>query len=889
MSNQPTKTNNELTINKMYNVTHGYKWASDSPDKFTDALQSPEMMDRITHFTNRSFGKSKETVNMAVKEINQILCTAAKNAGIAKTSGKMPKKKIYGQWFDTECKNVRKELRELSNLKHRHPHDTDLRKKYFQTQKNYKQTIKSKKQQHTNNLICTIEESINKNQFWDMWNNLNIKDPKDIPIQNGNIWLQHFQTLYTEIHPTETNQNYITQKLHNFELVFKDNQNPLDFPISSDELLQKIRSLKSNKSCGPDRIRSEMLKHSTPEMQSAMLKLFNLVLSSGFFPDIWNEGIITPIHKSGNKLDPNNYRGICVNSNLGKVFCSILNERIQTFLNKHDSLCKNQIGFLPNHRTTDHIYTLHTLINKHVKDKKNGKIFACFVDFKKAFDSIWHNGLYYKLLETGVGGKTYDVIKSMYSNNKCSIKIGKKQTEFFRQERGVRQGCSLSPTLFNIYINELAVQLGQSAGLGLTLQNTEIKFLLFADDLVLLSPTEQGLQHHLDLLASYCQTWALTVNPTKTKIMIFQKKPRCQENRYLFTLGSTALEHTMQYTYLGLIITASGSFSKAVNALKEKARRALYAIKSKFYDINIPISIWCKLFDSIIQPIALYGSEVWGPLSMHDYTAWDKHPIETLHVEFCRSILKVQIKTPNNACRAELGRYPLAIPIQKRALKFWMHLKSSPKNTLQFEALNTQELNPTKSPLCQLVLKLTNPLTTTNTHQAQTSTASEPRICVKTAIKQEKENYLEHWKNQTTSQSRMNFYLTLNREYKLAEYLLSVRDAKQRQILTKYRLSDHTLAVETGRHRKTWLPKEDRICGNCQTGEVETEVHFLLQCTIYENIRQSFFNDFEACHPGFGTLETGRKLSILSGEGPLAPFAAKYISQCHLLRESLSE
>ncbi|CAM4712644.1 unnamed protein product [Leuciscus chuanchicus] len=177
------------------------------------------------------------------------------------------------------------------------------------------------------------------------------------------------------------------------------------------------------------------------------------------------------------------------------------------------------------------------------------------------------------------------------------------------QKRGVRQGCSLSPTLFNIYINELAVQLEQSTGPGLTLQDRSIKLLLYADDLVLLSPTAQGLQQHLDLLENYCQNWALAVNLTKTNIMIFQKKPRCQEHRYQFSLGSTALDHTMQYTYLGLVITASGSFSMAVNALKDKARRALYAIKKKFQRIELPIPIWCKIFDSVIQPIALYGSE----------------------------------------------------------------------------------------------------------------------------------------------------------------------------------------------------------------------------------------------------------------------------------------
>jgi len=79
--------------------------------------------------------------------------------------------------------------------------------------------------------------------------------------------------------------------------------------------------------------------------------------------------------------------------------------------------------------------------------------------FKKAFDSIWHQGLFYKLIKSGIGGKTYDLIKSMYTECKCGVKINTKRTRYLSQERGVRQGCCLSPTLFNIYINELALSL----------------------------------------------------------------------------------------------------------------------------------------------------------------------------------------------------------------------------------------------------------------------------------------------------------------------------------------------------------------------------------------------------------------------------------------------
>ena len=110
---------------------------------------------------------------------------------------------------------------------------------------------------------------------------------------------------------------------------------------------------------------------------------------------------------------------------------------------------------------------------------------------------------------------------------KCVVEIG-----FSTQVRGVKQYCSISPTLFNIYINELANTLEESAAPGLTLYNTEIKCLLYADDLVMLSPIKEGLQQHLDHLHRFCQTWALTVNLKKTNVMIFQKMSGNQDHKF---------------------------------------------------------------------------------------------------------------------------------------------------------------------------------------------------------------------------------------------------------------------------------------------------------------------------------------------------------------------
>ena len=208
-------------------------------------------------------------------------------------------------------------------------------------------------------------------------------------------------------------------------------------------------------------------------------------------------------------------------SRLGKILCSIINNRLLHFLSENNILSKCQIGFLPNFRTSDHIFTLQTIVDQQINQNMT-KIFSCFVDFQKAFDSIWREGLLYKLIKSRVVGKTYDLIKSMYTNNRCAVEIGQRHTDFFGQGRGVRQGCSLSPTLFNIYINDLARELEQSAAPGIPLLDTEVKCLLFADDLVLLSPTKEGLQQHLDLLHRFCQNWALKVNLKRLK---FEKEP----------------------------------------------------------------------------------------------------------------------------------------------------------------------------------------------------------------------------------------------------------------------------------------------------------------------------------------------------------------------------
>ena len=120
----------------------------------------------------------------------------------------------------------------------------------------------------------------------------------------------------------------------------------LDYLITELEIRTAANKLKNNKSSYSDRIKNEMIKSSLNELMPIYLQLFNAVLTSGTMPQTWCDGLITPIFKSGTKSDPSNYRGICISSCLGKLFCSILNQRLLKHIQSRDILHKSQIGFL---------------------------------------------------------------------------------------------------------------------------------------------------------------------------------------------------------------------------------------------------------------------------------------------------------------------------------------------------------------------------------------------------------------------------------------------------------------------------------------------------------------------------------------------------------------
>ena len=217
--------------------------------------------------------------------------------------------------------------------------------------------------------------------------------------------------------------------------------------ISENEIYNCIKELKNGKACGDDLIINEYIKCTCNILMPLYVKIFNIVFNSGNVPESWLVGNIIPFYKNkGDQKDPQNYRPITILSCMGKLFTSILNCRLCKFLDSYLLLKENQFGFRKGYSTTDSIFVLQILFELLKKKKK--KLYCAFIDFAKAFDTVWRSGLWSKLIGYSVNGKMYNVIVNMYSNIKSRISYESEFSEYFPCNIGVRQGENLSPILF---------------------------------------------------------------------------------------------------------------------------------------------------------------------------------------------------------------------------------------------------------------------------------------------------------------------------------------------------------------------------------------------------------------------------------------------------------
>ena len=309
------------------------------------------------------------------------------------------------------CERRRKAKINLLN----HPDDAEKQIEYRKLNKTVKTLIQKQKRENLQNKIMTLEEDFAKNNTHNLFRSVRELEGKKqkscmvLKDSQGVIRMKKQEVL--TIWQTHFEKHLNTQFPHDEDSLSEldSDMNVEEFPpITQTEVANAVKQLKNLKSPGIDGITAELIKSGGTMMVKILVKLFNQVIESEVPPRDWSRMMVTPIHKKGDKMDPNNYRAIALLSIPGKVFCRILMDRSSDIIER--SLSESQHGFRPNRGTTDAIFIARQIIEK--AREHQVPIHFHFIDFKAAFDTIWREALWKMLLKTGVPSKIVTLIKT---------------------------------------------------------------------------------------------------------------------------------------------------------------------------------------------------------------------------------------------------------------------------------------------------------------------------------------------------------------------------------------------------------------------------------------------------------------------------------------------
>ena len=834
-----------------------FTWDSKSAGKFIKSLNNNECQKLLSQFNSENFDSNITGVNTACEKFNNIIYVTALEAGLNKKVKNPSKKKKYKskqkKWYNSNCKSVYRDLKNTARQLCKRPYDQELKKTYFIKKKRYKNILKNTKKMYHANLINQLTD-LNENDpisFWKGFEQLKQFDDKNKHKSNpisASIWMSHFSKLMNN-----RNQMNLGKITENDNISYTPIFDRLSFKINEKEIMDSIASLKNNKSADLLGFKGEMLKAGITYIKKPITKLFNLIFTNTTLPDIWRESSLTPIHKKGDCYTPSNYRGIAIGNILYKVFCKILNTRLNTYLIENNCIPPHQIGFKQGYRTTDHILTLKTLIDKYIGTKKSKAtyLYSCFVDLKSAFDTVWREGLLTKMSKIGIGGIFLRMIRNIYDKVFYRIKIDNMLTDKIDSNIGVKQGCILSPSLFNIYLSDIC-NIFTDKCKPVSLNNSSFNCLLYADDMVLLSESAAGLQNCLNQISDYFKQWKLTVNTDKTKIVIFNKSGH-KIKRYKFSYQSTRniIEIVESYQYLGLIFSSNGNFNRALSTLRDKGRKACYALNKKIPNCNVKIGI--KLFKIIILPILTYGCEVWGPNYLNNlkennlHHICDKLDVEKTHLKYMKYLLGVNSKSVNDGVRGELGEFPIIVSSIKHIIKYWLRVCKMPFKSMVYQAYNENKHMSVDSHKSSWLKGINNLLKYCSlgdifTNEIHSINKQEKNNFSNLTMENVKQMYINDWQNIIKKEnSKLRTYSLFKNQFEMEKYLLHVKDKNVRSCFTKLRISSHKLMIETGRYnRPRKIPVNERYCNYCKNNNIEDEIHFVLTCKLFETERELF-------------------------------------------------
>ena len=571
------------------------------------------------------------------------------------------------------------------------------------------------------------------------------------------------------------------------------------------------------------------------------------------------------------------YNSFCV----AKIYSGILNKRLQKYLETNNILAEEQNGFRVGRSCIDHIFVMCTILrNRKMLGKET---FLCFIDYKKAFDSVDRNLLLYKLSNIGVSGHMYSAISSLYSNPKSRVILQDYSTDYFDCPVGVKQGDCLSPTLFAIFINDLAKEIKTSGvGVNLNIENeiTLINILLYADDIVLFAENEADLQSLLNIVEIWCEKWRLEVNLTKTNILHVRARRKLQ-SKFMFLFNKRPVPYCTFYKYLGCNIDEHLDYSFTSEIQADSAGNALSSIITKMIkNKGFPFSVYSILYQACVCSISQYGSEVFG------YEQYDSS--FKLHLRAARAFLGLPKNVASFGLVSELNWLMPHLQSRLKMIQHFGRIMRTPRHRLMYRVFMwDRQLNANQqvNTWCSEIKSILYDNSLNQVYDKQQIFA------VKDVITQLKISMLSKQQElvQTECQGKpkLRTFVMFKDFQTLPPHVGKPLSFIERKTISKLRLGILPIRLETARYLRPVVPENERLC-YCNSGEIESEFYVLFKCQMYNNLREAWLSKLTKPE-NFSHLPPQDKLKLVLNKPENVRLTAQYLVSVMDLRRQLNK
>ena len=580
--------------------------------------------------------------------------------------------KKKNKWISEATLKLAKEKREI-RMKMRD--SADMVTKYKELCKQVKKSARKDKQDWMDKQCSEMEKYAGQHktrEVYKMVKNITRRwQPRQSAIKDkeGNIlmekekvrnrWTEYCRELYEDKDKTNGELRELVQELKE---ISPPQRNDEEEDILEAEVERAIKRLKNNKSPGVDGITSEMIKAGGQRLMKEIHGMCNQIWRGESTPEEWIQSVLVTIPKKGDLMDCRNYRTIALMSHVGKIFMMILLERLKAQTEEH--LADEQAGFRKDRNTVQQILMLRLIAEK--AKRKGRAVYNCFIDFEKAFDSVYKDVMWATLQSYGIGKRLTEILKDIGERSRMAVRIGQDMGEWFEMSVGTKQGDPISPNLFITSLERVMDKISDSRS-GISVNGIQINNLRFADDIDLIDEEQGRLQKNTQILQKEGDKAGLKINMKKTKTMVLGRK---EIDKKLEVLNQE-VENVEEFVYLGSLITWDNDCSKDIRTRIAKGKGMLENLKTIWKDRNISYATKLSILKTCVFSTMLYGCETWT------YKKADKDRILAFEMYCYRRVLRIRWmqKVKNEEVRRRLDvKENLMQVIMKRKLGLFGHV-----------------------------------------------------------------------------------------------------------------------------------------------------------------------------------------------------------------------